>query len=400
MSRHPVSRPTKPASPLELGMNSDPTSEPGNSPILEGAVLEQARQRETLKVISAILGLIVSVVMFVIWIPGGASTALRDATGNDSGLISRFWYVIAFLLISGLLEFPLGVYFDYTLGKRFGLLKQSFGGWLGDQLKEAGIGLLFSLILFMSLYAIFAAFPTLWFPIAMLLITGFFAVILLLQPRLARMRFKSAPLENPELEARVQALFKRANVPLVGVSKWLFGEKTKQGNAALSPVGAGSEVLISDTLLESVSLDGIEVVLAHELGHKVHRDIPKMLVLAWLQFALIIALAYLALSSIGFNFGLRGPQDIATLPIFVFAFTVVGSLYSLITNAVMRNAEYAADRFALQMTGNVAAFEQTFRTLAKDNLSDPNPPEWVEVWLHDHPSIEKRIAAARAWRPA
>ena len=234
----------------------------------------------------------------------------------------------------------------------------------------------------------------------MLLITAFFAVILLLQPRLARMRFKSAPLENPELEARVQALFKRANVPLVGVSKWLFGEKTKQGNAALSPVGAGSEVLISDTLLESVSLDGIEVVLAHELGHKVHRDIPKMLVLAWLQFALIIALAYFALSSLGFQFGLRGPQDIATLPIFVFAFTVVGSLYSLITNAVSRNAEYAADRFALQMTGNVAAFEQTFRTLAKDNLSDPCPPEWVEIWLHDHPSIEKRIAAARAWKPA
>ena len=363
-------------------------------------MLEQARQRETLKVIGAILGLIVSIVVFVIWVPGGASTALRDATSNDSGLISRLWYVIAFLLISGLLEFPLGVYFDYTLGKKFGLLKQSFGGWLGDQLKEAGIGLLFSLILFMSLYAIFAAFPTLWFPIAMLVITGFFAVILLLQPRLARMRFKSAPLENPELEARVQALFKRANVPLVGVSKWLFGEKTKQGNAALSPVGTGSEVLISDTLLESVSLDGIEVVLAHELGHKVHKDIPKMLGLAWLQFALIIALAYFALSSLGFKFGLRGPQDIATLPIFVFAFTVVGSLYSLITNAVSRNAEYAADRFALQMTGNVTAFEQTFRTLARENLSDPNPPEWVEVWLHDHPSIEKRITAARAWKPA
>ena len=86
------------------------TSEP-NTPILEGATLEQARQRETLKVIGAILGLIVSIVVFVIWVPGGASSALRNATGNDAGLISRLWYVIAFLLISGLLEFPLGVYF-------------------------------------------------------------------------------------------------------------------------------------------------------------------------------------------------------------------------------------------------------------------------------------------------
>jgi STE24 endopeptidase len=386
--------------PVESGMtSSDPTNPSGTSPILEGATLEQARQRETLKVIGAILGLVVSGITFILWVPGGAATALRDATGGDSGFGPRLAFVVAFLLISGLLEFPLGVYFDYTLGKRFGLLKQSFGGWFADQLKEAGVGLVFSGVLFLSLYAIFAAFPTLWFPIAMLVITGFFAVILLLQPRLARMRFKSAPLENPELEARVGALFQRANVPLVGVSKWLFGEKTKQGNAALSPVGAGSEVLISDTLLESVSLDGIEVVLAHELGHKVHRDIPKMLGLAWLQFALIVAIAYFALSSLGLQFGLRGPGDIATLPIFVFAFTVVGSLYALLTNAVSRRAEYAADRYALDMTGNVAAFEQTFRALARDNLSDPNPPEWVEIWLHDHPSIEKRIAAARAWTP-
>jgi hypothetical protein len=61
--------------PVQSGM----TTEPNNSPILEGATLEQARQRETLKVVSAILGLIVSIVVFVIWVPGGASTALRGS---------------------------------------------------------------------------------------------------------------------------------------------------------------------------------------------------------------------------------------------------------------------------------------------------------------------------------
>jgi len=33
--------------------------------------------------------------------------------------------------------------------------------------------------------------------------------------------------------------------------------------------------------------------------------------------------------------------------------------------------------------------------LAKQNLSDPEPPEWVEFWLHNHPSIARRLEAAR-----
>ena len=78
MSDVPASRVPayKTPSPVESGMTSDSSSNPNNTPILEGVILEQARQRETLKVVSAILGLIVSVVMFMIWVPGGASTAL------------------------------------------------------------------------------------------------------------------------------------------------------------------------------------------------------------------------------------------------------------------------------------------------------------------------------------
>ena len=373
------------------------SSEVNSSAILEGSDLEKARARERLKVVHAVLELLLAFAVFLVFVPGGLSPWLRDATGGDANFLARVGYMLAFLVIMGLIELPFSVYFDYVMGKRFGLLKQSFAGWLVDGLKEGAIGGLISGLLLLGLYAIFQAFPNLWFPLAMLLVSLFFAVLLVLQPRLARLRFKSAPLEHPELEARVSALFQRANVPLVRVSKWLFGEKTKQGNAALSPVGAGSEVLISDTLLERVSLDGIEVVLAHELGHKVHKDIYKLLAASWLQFAVMIALAYLALSSVGFQFGLRGPVDIATLPVLVFVFSVVGALFSLVTNAITRSIEYAADRYALEQTRNLPACEETFRILAKDNLSDPDPPDWVEFWLHNHPSIEKRMRAARAW---
>jgi STE24 endopeptidase len=365
--------------------------------ILTGDDLAKARAREQEHVISSILGLVLAVVFFLVWVYGGLSSNLRDVLGGDKDFISRILFIVVFFLISSLVEFPISYYFGFLSGKKYGLLKQNFSGWLLDNIKETVTSSAIFGVLLFGLYAAFQAFPTAWFPVAMAGVTVFFAVLLFISPFLARMRFKSAPLENPDLEARVKKIFDAAGVKLTKTSRWLFGEKTKQGNAALVPDGLGSEVLISDTLMASMQPEGIEVVLAHEIGHKVHKDLYKGLALAWLQFALIIALANFAFLSIGLQGGLRGATDIATLPVFFFVATVVGQLFSLITNANTRAAEYAADKFALEITKNPIAFEAAFRSLAKENLSDPNPPAWVEFWLHDHPTIEKRIAAARAW---
>ncbi len=365
--------------------------------ILTGDDLAKARAREQENVISSILGLVLAFVFFLVWVYGGLSSALRDALGGDTDFISRILFIVVFFVISSLVEFPISYYFGFLSGKKYGLLKQQFSGWLLDNIKETATSSAIFGVLMFGLYAAFKAFPTAWFPVAMAGVTVFFAVILFISPFLAKMRFKSAPLENPELEARVKKIFDASGVKLTKTSRWLFGEKTKQGNAALIPDGFGSEVLISDTLMASMQPEGIEVVLAHEIGHKVHKDLYKGLALAWLNFAIIIALAYLAFSSIGLQGGLRGSSDIATLPVFFFVATIVGQLFSLITNANTRAAEYAADKFALEITQNPVAFEAAFRSLAKENLSDPNPPAWVEFWLHDHPSIEKRIAAARVW---
>ena len=126
-------------------------------------------------------------------------------------------------------------------------------------------------------------------------------------------------------------------------------------------------------------------------------EMLKQNFVGWLQTALMLIAAYYLMNALNGVGGIRGVTDIAALPILLFCFTVLGELFGLVSNAVSRAAEYAADKFALENTRNYPAFERAFRNLAKDNLSDPNPPAWVEIWLHNHPSIEKRIAAARAW---
>jgi STE24 endopeptidase len=365
--------------------------------ILSGSELQTAKRREMEKVHAELIGHGISIISFIVWVFFGLSSGLRDATGNGQGFFGLLLYILTFSLIGGLVSFPVSYYYGFVCEKRDGMLKQDFGGWLLDQLKQLGMGLLLTSALLLGVFAIFRNFPTLWLPFILVLVTLVFAIVLLLSPRLARMRFKSAPLENPELEARVVALFGRAGQKLTKVSKWQFGEKIKQSNAALVPDGLGAEVLISDTLMQSTDMDGIEVVLAHELGHRVHKDIQKSVVFGWLSLVLSIVAAYFLMNALTGVGGIQGASDVAAMPILLFAFTMIGEISSLFRNEMIRRAEYAADRYALEQTRNYPAFERAFRSLAKENLSDPDPPAWVEFWLHDHPSIEKRLRAAQAW---
>ncbi len=370
-----------------------------NTPILEGEQLEQAKAREQNLVVSAALGLGLSLLMLTLFTVSGLSAALRDALGGNA-LLPTIFFILVFQIILFCFDFPLELYFGYFEGKKYGILKQNFSGWLLDNLKGLAVNTVIMSLVFLGLYTIFRSFPSLWFPMALGLIALLFTVILFLSPKLARLNHKSSPINNPDLEQRIQAVFKKAGVKLSKVSKLEVSAKTKGMNASLSPDGLGTEVIISDTLLEKMQPESVEMVLAHELGHKVHRDVPMLIVLSATQIMIIIGISQLLFSSLGTQFGLQGASDIATLPLFMLAFTVIGQIGSLGINAYKRRMEYRADRYALEITQNPSAFESAFRVLAVENLRDPNPPEWVEIWLHDHPSIEKRIAAARVWAQA
>ena len=369
------------------------------SAVLSGDKLTQARARERLKVSSAILSLLLSLIFLTLFIVTGASSALRDALGGNA-LLPTLAFVLVFQLIVTLLDFPLEVYFGFVQGKRFGLLKQSFGGWLVDNLKGVAVSTIISSVLFLGLYTIFRSFPDLWFPFSLGLIAVLFGAMLFLAPKLARLNHKSSPIEDANLEQRIKAIFARAGVRLSKVSKLEVSAKTKGMNAMLSPDGVGTEVIITDTLLEKVAPEGVEVVLAHELGHKVHRDVPVLVVMGATQIIVVIAVAQWLFGNLGTQFGLQGAGDVATLPLLMLSFTTVGQLASLLINAYKRRMEYRADAYALEITQNQPAFEAAFRVLASENLTDPDPPRWVEIWLHDHPSIDKRLEAARAWSAA
>jgi STE24 endopeptidase len=205
------------------------------------------------------------------------------------------------------------------------------------------------------------------------------------------------PLDRPDLVRRLMALADRAGARVLGVFEWRLSDRTRKANAALTGIGRTRRILLSDTLLAEHSDDEIEVILAHELAHHVHRDIWSGIALETVLIALGFYVADATLGMTARSFGLTGKADVAALPLLLLAAGAVSILFMPVANAVSRMHERRADQYALTLTGNAAAFISAMKRLATQNLAEEEPPRLVELLLHSHPSMQARIAAAREW---
>jgi STE24 endopeptidase len=286
-----------------------------------------------------------------------------------------------------------------VLPHRFGQSNQTLRDWIVDQLKGLLIAVPLGLLLLEGLYAFLRAFPDTWWLWAAGGLLVFNVLLTNLAPVLIMPLFnKFIPLgdEHAELAARLMKLAERANTRVQGVFKFDLSRRTKAANAALTGIGSTRRIVLGDTLIQEFTPDEIETVLAHELGHQVHRDIPL-----FIAFGTLATLAGLYLAGLGLNwavgaFGFAGVGDIAALP----ALGLILGLYGLLTmplgNAISRWRERLADEYALQATGKHEAFASAFVRLANQNLGEVDPEPWVVFMFHDHPPLGERIARARS----
>jgi STE24 endopeptidase len=359
---------------------------------------EYARISRRLMLVSLALGGL----YVVAWLVFGWSQSLKDAlltwTQNQWLLVAGFAAVFGFGYL--IMSLPLSYYEGYVLPHRYGLSNQSLSGWIADQVKGLLLSGIFGLLVLEVVYAVLRAFPDTWWLWAAGLLLLFNVILSNLAPVLIMPIFyKFVPLgeEYADLAQRLVKLAERARTKVRGVYKFDMSRRTKAANAALTGLGNTRRIILGDTLLEEFTPDEIETVLAHELGHHVHKDIPIGILVSSL-----LTLGGLYLASLGLiwgvsYFGFESAADVAAMPLFV----IVMGLYGLVTmplgNAYSRWREVRADEYALKATGNGAAYASALTRLANQNLADADPEPWVEFLLYSHPALSKRIAMAGGW---
>ena len=350
---------------------------------------------------SALPTFVLGLALMVVLLATGWTGTLRDvaykAAFQHYGL-AVFLYVLMLLLMGKILGLGLD-YYSFRLEHRYQLSNLRLRGWIWDEAKGFLVGVVLAGIVAELLYFIMREAPQHWWLIAWAAFLGLFVLLAQLAPVvLFPIFYKFAPLENEELKARLVRLGERAGTRVRGVYQWKLSEKSKKANAALTGLGNTRRIILADTLLANYSTDEIEAVLAHELGHHVHRHIFKsILVQAGITFVGFWAANWVLHYAVDRLHMFETLSDFANLPLLMLVATVLSFLVLPLLNAYSRFNERQADRYAFQSIATVAPFISAMNKLAEQNLAERSPSKWVEWLFHSHPAISRRVAAAEAW---
>jgi Zn-dependent protease with chaperone function len=339
--------------------------------------------------------------MLVVLVATGWSGTLRDIAYRvafQNYILAVFLFVLLLLSIGKLLGIGLD-YYGFRLEHRFQLSNQRFRAWAWDEVKGFLLGLVLASILTELLYFMIREFPQHWWVLAWAIFLALAVLMAQLAPViLLPIFYKFEPLQDEELKSRLVRLGERSGTRVRGVYKWNLSEKSKKANAALTGLGNTRRIILADTLLDNYSPDEIEAVLAHELGHHVHKHILKSIaVQAGITFvgfwAANWALHY-AVDRLGMFETLA---DFANLPLLALVSTALSLVALPALNAFSRYNERQADRYAFQSIDDIEPFVSSMNKLADQNLAERKPSRLVEALFHSHPSISRRVAAAEAW---
>ena len=353
-----------------------------------------------------------SAVYALAWLFFGWSIFVREwlttlVTGNWSVTTGSNWLIIALYIaifggVYSLLTMPLGYYSGFVLPHRFGQSNQSLKDWIVDRIKGLAIGAPLGLLMLELLYLALRLTGELWWLYAAGGLLLFNVILSNLAPVLIMPLFnKYVPLgdEHKDLEERLLNLAKRANTKVKGVFKFDMSKRTKAANAALTGIGNTRRIILGDTLISEFTPDEIETVLAHELGHHVHKDIPFLIISGTLLVTIGLFIASQALNYAVNFFSFASAADVAAFPALSLILGAYGLLTQPLENALSRWRENMADDYALSSTGKHEAFASAFTRLANQNLGEIDPEKWVVFMFYSHPPLGERIAKARKFTP-
>jgi len=313
--------------------------------------------------------------------------------------------LIASIGLTGfLVGLPFALYRTFVLEARFGFNKTTPGLFVSDLARSLALAIIIGGPLLAAVLWLMGAMGSLWWLWVWAVWLGFNLLALLLYPNFIAPLFnKFTPLPEGETKQRIEALLSRCGLSSTGASGGAgFGggifvmdgsKRSARGNAYFTGFGRAKRIVFFDTLLDRLSPDEIEAVLAHELGHDRLKHLWKRilamsamaLAFLWLLGQLIDQPWFYEALKVGDGGTAMGLALFALiLPVFSFPLAPVLSWLS-------RRHEFEADAYAARQASGSALISALVK-LYRDNAATLTPDPLYSLFHDSHPSAAARIA--------
>jgi STE24 endopeptidase len=277
------------------------------------------------------------------------------------------------------------------------LVTQDWVGYAGDVLKSTAISAVLAGAGGALLVFGMRRFGRRWWAPAAAVVIAFGIVTTYLTPIVLDPLFnKFTPLPAGKTRSTVLSLAREAGVDVGQVYVMDASRRTTAANAYVTGIGRTKRVVLYDNLLKDFTPEEVRLVVAHELGHVHHRDVPHGL----LYLALVAPFGMFAVARLGERLAPRDSLGTAAaVPAVVLAVGLIGPAITTISNQLSRGVEQRADQFSLELAGEPEAFIGFQKRIAVTNVSDPDPPALAQFLLGTHPTTIDRIGLAKRFEP-
>jgi STE24 endopeptidase len=310
-------------------------------------------------------------------------------------------YWIQFVIVASLLNFPLTVYEGYFREHKYGLLNQTFGPWMRDQLVGLAVGVILGAILIVPLFGLVRRLGNSWWVWGATLALLFLALVSLIAPvYIAPLFNQYKKLEDPRIKDPILSMARANGIPATDVYEFDASKQSNRVSANVSGLGNTLRISLNDNLLNRCTLPEIETTMGHEMGHYVLNHAYKGLVM--IGVVIVIGFAFLhggtnyALARWGTQWDIRGITDVAVLPLALMVFSLYFFCMTPVTNTITRTMEYEADMYGLNAARQPDGEANVDLMLGEYRKLDPGRLE--EFIFFDHPSGRTRITAAMRWK--
>ena len=309
-----------------------------------------------------------------------------------------FWQIASIVLLETAVDTVVGIFFSYrstmVIEQKYGFNKSTVKTFVIDKIRGFIVSLLLGLFLAFLIFGLHQSFGDaviIFFAVAMFL---FSLLLSFLYPILSRIGNKFTPLPEGELRTKLMELLTSHGYKVKEIQVMDASRRTTKLNAYFSGLGSTKTIVLYDNLVNAMDTDEICAVFAHELGHGIHKDVPKLQALNIVNMLLMAVAVWISVREGGLHtaFGFEGVNYGFAYILTGIFISLIQPLTSILVNAVSRRAEYRADEQAVT-EGYGRPMITALKKLARENFAELAPTRMSVLLHYNHPPLSERIAA-------